>query len=148
MKNALRKRITPSYPLRLVVRNADDSTFELNFRLSYDFNAMALVEEHTGFSMFDGSIFKNPSATNVSVLLWAGIQEYCGDDYTGDEGLRVIRSYLDLENVQVAQEAINEAFLVSLPKEQADLIRKAAAAAIKSAADGVSEAPLVPAPQA
>jgi len=130
----------------MTVKNHDGSSFELAFRLTFNFNAMALVEEHTGLSMFDGSVFKKPSATTLSVMLWAGIQEN-HSEYEGIEGLKAIRSYLSLENVKVAQNAINEAFLASLPEAQAAAIRKAAEEAAKNAEEGVEEAPLAQAPQ-
>jgi hypothetical protein len=121
-KSALRRRITPSVPFTLKVEDADGSKFELNFKLSYDFNAMALVEEKTGLSMMSGEVFANPSAKKTTVLLWAGIQAN-NPDYAGDEGLDAIGTLLNISTAAEALLAITEAFFAALPKEKADAIR-------------------------
>ena len=140
-QSPLRRRITPSVPFHLKVEDADGGSFTLSFKVSYDFNAMALVEEVTGMSMITGDVFDNPSCSNISALLWAGIQEN-HPDYAGQKGLQAIRSCLNIATATEALKAINEAFLLALPKEQADLIRQRAQekAAGKS---GEASSPLV-----
>jgi hypothetical protein len=110
-------------PLELSVENADGSKFVLNFKLSFDFNAMALVEQETGLSMLTGSVFQRRTANMTKVLLWAAIQEN-HPEYEGAEGLSVVGSLLDLESATKALVAINDAFLASLPKEKAEQLRK------------------------
>lgn len=105
------------------MEDADGSAFEVNFRLSYDFNAMALVEEKTGLSMMSGTIFANATARKTQVLLWAGIVAN-NPDYAGDEGLEVIGTYLSLDNAAKALDAIMEAFFMSLPKQRAEELKK------------------------
>lgn len=126
-KSPLRRRITPSVPFTLQVEDADGSKFELNFKISFDFNAMSLVEETTGLSMMSGEVFSEPSATKTKVLLWAGIQAN-HPEYAGKEGLDTIGSLLNLDSGKDALLAITEAFFAALPKEKAAQLKAAAEA--------------------
>lgn len=122
-KPPIRRRITPSVPLHLRVENSDKSAFELDLRLSFDFNAMALIEEKSGLNMLDGTAFNNPSASVISVLLWAAMQEN-HPEYEGDEGLAAVRTWLNIGNVASVMESLREAFLAALPEEKAKEIRE------------------------
>ena len=138
MKSSLRKRVSPSVPLQLLVGNADGSSFTLSFHLCYDFNALALVEEATGESMLGGKIFENLTTSRIGVLFWAAVQQH-NPEYAGEEGLHQLRSYLDFENIKPVQEAITEAFILSLPKVQGEAIRER----VKAEATGAkTETPL------
>src|SRR5208282_369636 len=143
-KTALRKRITPSAPVTIKVENSDGSSFELSWRLTFDFNTMALVEEHTGLSMLTGEVFSNPDARRVSVLLWAAALEH-QPEYEGMEGLEAIRSYLTIANTADVLHALDNAFMASLPKEKADELR-AAAEAKKNKEAGQAAPPADPTP--
>ncbi len=123
-KSNLRRRITPSVPFSTSVENADGGKFELNLRLSFNFNAMALVEEKTGMSMLTGEVFQHPSAKNTTVLLWAALLEN-HPEYEGDEGLDAVGTYLNLTNAKDALAAIQAAFVASLPKSTAEQIKSA-----------------------
>lgn len=124
-KSNLRRRITPFVPFSTLVENADGGKFELNFKLSFNFNAMALVEEQTGLSMLTGEIFSKPSAKHTTVLLWAAIQEN-HPEYAGQDGLETIGSILTLTSAKDALNAIQKAFVASLPKDKAEQLEKAA----------------------
>jgi hypothetical protein len=119
----IRRRITPSIPFTMRVENADKSSFELDLRLSFDFNALALVEQKTGINMLTMEVFDSPSVTTMSALLWAAIQEN-HPEYEGDEGLSTVRSWLTLANTAEVFKALTDAFLATLPKEKADAVRE------------------------
>jgi hypothetical protein len=125
-KSNLRRRITPFVPFSTTVENADGGKFELNFKLSFNFNAMSLVEEQTGLSMLTGEVFEKPSAKNTTILLWAAIQEN-HPEYEGQEGLETIGSYLTLASAKEALSAIQKAFVASLPKDKAEQLAKGSA---------------------
>jgi hypothetical protein len=120
MKNALRRRITPFVPFSTMIENADGGKFEVNFKLSFDFNALALVEEKTGLNALSGEVFSKPSARNTVVLFWAAIQEN-HPEYAGEEGLHAVGSLLGLGNAKDALSAVNAAFVASLPKDKQEL---------------------------
>ena len=124
MKNALRRRITPFVPFSTMIEDADGGKFEVHFKLSFDFNALALIEEKTGLSALTGEVFSVPTARNTIVLLWAAIQEN-HPEYAGEEGLQVIGSLLSLGNAKEALQAVQAAFLASLPKDRADALKNA-----------------------
>lgn len=95
---------------------------QLSFRLVFDFNALALVEEKTGYSLLSGTIFNHLDVRVSTVLFWAAVQQR-QPEYAGDEGLKVVGTLLSLKNINDAQLAVQEAFLQALPEEQAAKIR-------------------------
>ena len=117
-KSPFRRRVSPSIPFIL---NVEDETgkFSQSFRLCYDLNKLALVEQELGKSaLLDiGELFDNPSVTSVSVLLWAAVQEY-NPEYAGKDGLEEIRYNLTIGTAKEAMDACREAFLKQLPAEQ------------------------------
>ncbi len=119
MKSSVRRRISPFTPFILKVEDANGDKFEQSLKLSYDFNSLLLVEEKTGKSMLTqvGEVIDNPSIKNVSILLWAAVQEY-QPEYEGEEGLRTIRYNLTLATAKDAKEKCAEAFLLQLPADQ------------------------------
>lgn len=131
----IRKRLAPSVPLSLEVGDEAGNKEILSLRLSFDFNALALVEERTGISLLSGKIFSMLNATNLSLLLWAAMLQN-QPDYAGEEGLSAIRSYMTLDNAKAVEAAVSEAFILCLPPEQREAIRKAAEDAAKKAAEG------------
>lgn len=128
-QSALRRRIAPSVPLKLDLEDDIGSKFTKNFRLSFDANAAAEVEERTGFNMLRGEIWTKLSFKALSIMFWAAVlanhPEYDTEDAAGnrtDEGLRVIRSYMSIANTPQISEAVEGAFLASLPKDKRDVI--------------------------
>jgi len=101
------------------VENHDGSSFQLSLKLSFDFNAMALVEDKLGMSMLSGEVFENPSAKHTMVLLWAAMQEN-HPEYEGEDGLECVGTMLNLKSAKEALEAITKAFVASLPKSKVD----------------------------
>ncbi len=129
MDSALKRRIAPSVPLKLELDDDKGEKFVKNFRLSFDANAAAEIEERTGFNMLRGEIWEKLSFKGLSIMLWAAAlanhPEYDTEDADGertDEGLRVIRSYMGIGNTPQISEAVEKAFLASLPKDKREAI--------------------------
>ena len=131
MKSPLRRRITPSVPFILTYED-ESGKYSDSFRIAYDWNTLALVEEQLGKNMLldIGVVLDNPSIRNVSVLLWAGVQIY-QPEYAGEEGLEVLRCNLTIATAKEAKEACTSAFVQQLPPEQVAAMAAAAAAAAK-----------------
>lgn len=123
---SIRERISPSVPFTLEVEDATGK-FSHSLRLSYNFDSLGLIETETGKSMLTEAteVFDNPSCKNVSVLLWAALQEN-HPEYRGLNGLRIIRQNLTLGQAKKAKDACEEAFVKQLPDEQ---VKKLAGAA-------------------
>ena len=141
-KSPLRRRITPSVPYTLSVENADGSTFEQSFKLSFDLNAITTFETVTGVSLLTnmGQILEQPSVATSTALFWVAI---LGNhpEWAGQEGLEILRSNITLDKLAGIRRACVDAFLTQLPKEKADAIRSKMAEAEKAAAEG-TEIPL------
>lgn len=118
-----RKRLAPSYPYVLSVET-DGGIEQVGVRLSFDFNALVLVEDRTGYGMLTGAIWKGLSANNLSVLLWAALQAN-HPEYAGDAGLVAVRSMLSLRNSEATTDALQEAYMKSLPDDQQAKIKEA-----------------------
>ena len=123
---AWRKRVAPSVPLKLDLAEEGGGRLTLALELVFDFNAVAAVETATGRNVFAGDIWQNLSGTNLSVLFWAAVQAR-QPGLAGEEGLEIIRSYMDVGNSDQITWAIWEAFLVFLSKEARDRLRAATA---------------------
>ena len=121
MQSALKMRIAPSVPLKLELEDDNGSKYVRNFKLSFDANAAALVEEKTGFNMLRGEVWEKLSFKSLSIMLWAAVLAN-HDEYDCDEGLRVIRSYMGVGNTPQISEAVEKAFLASLPKDKREAI--------------------------
>lgn len=131
--SVLRKWLAPSVPFTVVLQD-NSGRFEHNFKLAFDFNALALIEAHLGVNLlaqFSG-IF-NISATSVSIFFWAAAQAY-QPEYAGDEGLECLRSYFTIGNFEAAAVAIQDAFKLSLNEDQRALVEEAIAKAKAEAA--------------
>lgn len=127
-------------PVKLELEDADGTKFTRNFRVSFDFNVLARIEEHTKLKMLGMGVWGQLSASVVSVMFWAAIIPN-EPDYDSELGLEVIRSYIGLDNVDVITEALWDAYLLNLPKAKAEELRK-----IRATIDAKSELPNVPAP--
>lgn len=119
---------------------SEDGNEELSFRLVLNFNALALIEDKTGYSLLNGTIFKHLSVRVSTVMFWAAIQAH-SPEFAGDAGLEAIGTMLSLRNIDSAQAAVQEAYLQAIPETQAKLIREAIAEVIekkKQKAEGTS----------
>jgi hypothetical protein len=110
---------------------------EFSFRLCLDFNALALVEEHTGISLTTpADIFKVLTVSRVRILYWAALQAYQPGEYEGVDGLRAIGSLLSFKNSGAAVDGVWEAFLKAVPEETATRLRAVVEAANEAAKSG------------
>jgi hypothetical protein len=118
MKSPLRRRISPSVPFTLTFED-ETGVVSLSYKLAYNINSLVLIEEQLGVSMLTdcGEIVDSPTAKNVSVLLWAALQEY-QPEYEGLEGLENIRQNLTVSHTKDALNACFDAYVKQLPPEQ------------------------------
>jgi hypothetical protein len=120
---ALRPRIAPSVELTLELDDEISGSFTRKFRLSFDAEAIARVENLTGVSFLNGDIFRQPSVPNLGILFWAAVLAH-SPEYESYEGLAVILSYMDAGNISEITLALFEAFIVRLPPEKQKIIRE------------------------
>lgn len=148
---ALRRHIAPSVPLSLDLTDDAGGKLLRRFRLAFDFNAAAEIKTRIGLKLLDGSIWQHIDDPVVfSVMFYAAVlahqPEYRTRDDAGeptDEGLEVIRSYMQESNAEVITEALWQAYLAWLPKEKRELMER-----LRAKAEGKSADPLSPAPAA
>lgn len=147
MAASLKMRLAPSYPFTLEVEGTAGKEL-LSFRLCYDFNALALIEEKTGWSLLTGAIFNHLNAGFTLTMFWAGVLAY-HPEYSTDAGRQVLGSMITHRNAAVVSDAVSDAFIKSLPDDQQERIRVAAENARKDAqakAAGKGEEPIAPSP--
>lgn len=150
---ALKKRIAPSVPLVLELEDDSGAKFKREFRLSFDFNASAIVEEKTGLNLLTAEVWTSGlSSRSLSVMLWAAIlsnhPEYDTEDERGrptDEGLEVIRSYMDVGNTDAIHQALWDAYFISLPKDKREALEEAKRVLTEKTSRPLALAPEVPA---
>ena len=63
------------------------------------------------------------SSSVLSAMLWSAAIP-SNPEYDSDEGLQAIRSYLDKESGSKAYDALWEAYMLFLPKRDADVLRE------------------------
>jgi len=125
MSQAIKRRIAPSVPLTLDLKDDSGATFKRDFRLSFDFNATALVEERTGLNLLTAEVWTSGlSSRSLSIMLWAAVLAH-HPEYAGDEGLEAIRSYMDVGNTDPIHGALWDAYFISLPKEKREALEEA-----------------------
>lgn len=131
-QTALKRRIAPSVPLNLELEEDAGAKSVKNFRLSFDFNAKAEIEERTGLNLLTAEVWTKMSARTLSIMLWAAVlanhPEYRTEDGKGnetDEGLEVIRSFMEVGNSDAIHDALWNAYFISLPKDRRELLEKA-----------------------
>ena len=126
-QKVLRLRIPPSVPLALELVDDGGAKFTQTFRLGFNANVAAKIEEKTGFSITDFSIWAHVAESKVlRAMAWAAIlplhPEYDTVDIHGgpsSEGLEVIGSYIDESNSDDVFEALWAAYLLSVdPKKR------------------------------
>jgi hypothetical protein len=142
----LRRRIAPSVPLALELIDSDGSKFVKTFKLSFDMNAAAeiqlrtertvryavtegpregeTVEEQRGLLLSDLSIMSHiGEPVFLSIAFWAAILAH-HPEYHSEEGLEVIRSYMQESNMEPIGEAVWQAYLAWLPPAKKEWILK------------------------
>jgi len=131
MATALRRRIAPAIQVTLELQDEGGSPYKASFQVSYDFNAAAAIQEHTvskahpeGLKLTDASVWSHASEPIFfSVMFWAGIIAR-HPEYNSDEGLEVIRSYMDERNSDLIIGACWDAYLLGLTPEKRKFMEK------------------------
>lgn len=116
-RSPLQRRVAPS-----VTASLEYPDGKIDFRLAFNNNALARIEESTGLNLLANpyALWGKVSKSRLGVIFWAGLLQD-RPELASDEGLLVVRSYLDSqENELRAFNAVWEAYLLYLPKEQAE----------------------------
>jgi hypothetical protein len=125
------RALAPVVPFTLEIPSERGGTRSLSFRLSYNFNAYALIEKYTrgsnqepGLDMLKGlRIWATLNATNLQIIFWAALrQEH--PQYASDDGLDAVGTLLNLSNSAAASDACFEAWILTLEEERRVAIRK------------------------
>ena len=125
------RALAPVVPFTLEIADGRGGKRALSFRLSYNFNAYALIERYTrgpkgepGLDMLKGLlVWGQINATNLQILFWAALrQEH--PEYRGDIGLEAVGELLNLNNSVAASDACFEAWMLTLEEENRAAIRK------------------------
>ncbi len=127
---ALKRRIAPSVPLTLKIENDGGSTFERTFRLSFDFNAFAVIQDKTGVNMAGENVWAELNPVTLSVMFWASLHAL-QPEFASDEGLCVVRSYMDVGNQDQIAEALFDAHAACLPADRRKLLMDAKERALR-----------------
>ena len=154
MATALQKRKVPAHNVTIEVPGVGS----LEFQLTYDFNAAAALQEKTVSKAFPMGI-KLPEIEAwshigepifLSVLFWAGIIGR-HPDYNNDDGLEIIRSYMDEGNSEVIAQGCWDAYLLNLPQKKREFmeeLKRQAEAGIRKKSEAASKKPDPPNPAA
>ncbi|HEX4381233.1 MAG TPA: hypothetical protein VH022_14420 [Candidatus Acidoferrum sp.] len=140
---ALKRRIVPTFSVRLEMENSDGTKFSRSFQVSFDMNVAARIEERTGINLLGLEIWNKLNVSVLSIFFWSAIlpnhPEYDTRDAAGnrtDEGLETLRENLNEENANKVADACWQAYLSFVPKDKRELLiqlRKEAEAGKKSA---------------
>jgi hypothetical protein len=140
----IKRRVAPSVPLKLDLEDDSGAKFSKEFRLSFDFNAAALIQEKTSLKLTEFSSWRHiDEPIFQSVMFWAAVLAQ-SPEYEGDEGLSVLRSYMDEKNSEAIVEALWQAYLLYLPKEKREFVVKLKADAEKERDAGRPTIPATP----
>jgi len=140
---ALKRRIVPTVLLELDLAEDGGGTIPLKLRLSFDFNAFALIQERCGLDMTEQNVWAALNPSNASVMLWAAVLA-CHPEYAGDEGLGVIRSYMDAGNYLLIAERLFDAYVASLPETQRNALMTAKEKALRGEPNPTPPPPALP----
>ena len=130
MSPALRRRIVPTALLELELPEDGGGKILIKLRLSFDFNALALIQERCGLDMTEQNVWALLNPSNASVMLWASALA-CQPEYADEEGLGVIRSYMDAGNYVLIVERMFDAYVASLPEAQRKALMEAKEKALR-----------------
>ena len=67
---ALKRRIAPGVSLALDLRDDDGSEMQKVFRLTFDYNALALIHERTGQDSTGQKLWLGLNASSLSLIFW------------------------------------------------------------------------------
>jgi hypothetical protein len=116
MVTPIKRRVCPAYPLKVeyTERGKRES---LTLNLVFDFNALALIQERTNLNLLEGEIWKGLGPECLGVIVWAAARAR-QEELAGEDGLEIVRSYLDGQNSEAVAEATIRAFAETLPESR------------------------------
>ena len=141
---ALRRRIAPFTPLKLVLQEPDGNV-DLELKLAFNMNAATAVQEQTSYLLTDVQIWGHIGEPKLlRAMFWAASLAHQPEYDTGDdEGLLTIGSYVDENNSEAVVEALWTAYLAYLPAAKRASLLKAKKDLEDRAKRGETNRPLV-----
>lgn len=85
------------------------------YKLLFDFNAVAEVEERTGRNLMSAEGWANLNGSTISILLWACLQAN-----HSEMTLRKVRALMNTRNLRIVNTRIQEAW--TLHKAEAEVV--------------------------
>lgn len=138
----LRKRLAPAVPITLELLDDNGDKFSRSFKLCFDFAAGVAIEQKTGLNLRDFKILTEmDKPTAMSVVFWAALLRH-QPEYDSDEGLEIIRSYMDESNSEQISEALWQTYLAYQSKAKRDFLLKMRQQAEEKLKRGESASPL------
>jgi len=121
----IKRRIAPSVPLTLMLESDGTSGLtKLDFRLCFDMNAAAAIQEQTRLLLTDTLIWKHIAEPIVlGAMFWAALLAN-HPEYRSVDGLEIARSYVQENNAQEIIEALWKAYLDFVPQDKRELLIK------------------------
>ena len=121
-RTPLQRRVAPSVNVTLEYPDGKAS-----FRLAFNNNALARIEETTGVNLLASpyALWEKLGKSKLGIIFWAALLQD-RPELGSDEGLLVARSYLDgEENDLRIFNAVWDAYMLYVPKRQAEALRTA-----------------------
>jgi hypothetical protein len=120
----LRKRLAPATPITLEMTDDNGDKFSRSLKLCFDFAAGVAIEEKTGLNLRDFKILTEmEKPTAMSVVFWAALLRH-QPEYDSEDGLEVVRSYMDESNYELIAEALWHAYLAYQSKAKREFLAK------------------------
>ena len=139
-KSALRRRVAPFVPV-LIEYEDENGPFSKLYRLAFNLNVLAEISEKTGLQALTFDMWTRLSASILRVMFWSALIPH-QPEFDNAEGFEVAGSMLNGESQESVVKALWEAYLLYLPKDEAELLRQKR----KEALEGESDPLEIPAP--
>ena len=127
---ALQRRIAPAVSLTLDYAEQNGARTKKQLKLAFDFNAAAHIQELTRHDDFDGYKLTNTTIwTHIGepvllrAMFWAALLAH-HPEYDNADGLKIVGSYMDESNQGAIVEALEEAYLLYVPKEKREYLQE------------------------
>jgi hypothetical protein len=129
---ALRRRVAPTVPVEISFSD-DKGNFKRTYRVCFNLNVLAEISEKTGISALTIDMWVKLDARVLRAMFWAALLPNHGEEFDTrdrkggrtDEGLEIVGSWLDGDNQERAARGLWQAYLLYLPKDQAEELEKA-----------------------
>jgi hypothetical protein len=144
-RSAFRRRVAPSVPL-LIEYEDEQGKFSKLYRLAFNLNVLAEISEKTGLQALTFDLWTNISAQVLRVMFWAALLPH-QPEFASAEGLEAAGAMLDGASQDACVRALWEAYLLYLPKDQADVVRKMREEASEESRPSMSPEAAAPAEQ-